>query len=89
MPFIEGGNELNDFSRRDRAHDSKLKRHSFQLRQILGQALGLHGSLVNVLQMRTDHLAKIRQMGEMPLTVEKGATKLSFQLLNGTGQRGL
>ena len=28
-------------------------------------------------------------MGEMPLAIEKGAAKLSFQLLNGAGQRGL
>jgi hypothetical protein len=89
MPRLHRTNEVNDLARSDGAHDAELQGRMLQLGKVPGLALGFLHLAVDLLQMRADNPAELRQVRVGTLPVEESAAELLLQLPDRPCQGGL
>jgi hypothetical protein len=89
MAQLNGGDEFEHLVRRNRAHQAEPQRRLLQANEILRLPLGLVGLTVDLLQIRLDRAAELREMRIGALAVEQRPAELFFQHLDGPRERGL
>jgi hypothetical protein len=89
MTQLHGRDEFEHLIRCNRAHQAETQRRLLQANEILRVPLGLVGLAVDLLQIRLDGAAELREMRVGTLAVEQGPAELRFQHPDGARERWL
>jgi hypothetical protein len=73
------GEELNQISRRDRAHHAQPKLCLLEFRELLGALRGQAGLFVDLVDVWLDDPAEFGEMGLAALSVEQRASEFLFE----------